>query len=174
MKTTETTSRRTTEELEERVSSLEKQNAELTAKIKWFEEQFRLSKQRQFGTSSEKTNADQLELPLFNEAEISADPTIEEPTVETITYKRKKTKGQRDIKLENLPKEIIEYRLPEEDQVCSCCNGNLHEMSTEIRRELKVIPAEVKVIEHVQLVYSCRHCGRKNIETPIVKASMPK
>ncbi|MFV8830583.1 IS66 family transposase, partial [Alkalihalobacterium sp. APHAB7] len=174
MKTTETTSRRTTEELEERVSSLEKQNAELTAKIKWFEEQFRLSKQRQFGTSSEKTNADQLELPLFNEAEISADPTIEEPTVETITYKRKKTKGQRDIKLENLPKEIIEYRLPEEDQVCSCCNGNLHEMSTEIRRELKVIPAEVKVIEHVQHVYSCRHCERENIETPIVKASMPK
>mgnify|MGYP001369108069 CR=1 FL=1 len=80
--------------------------------------------------------------------------TIEEPTVETITYKRKKTKGQRDIKLENLPKEIIEYRLPEEDQVCSCCNRNLHEMSTEIHCELKVIPAEVKVIEHVQHVYS--------------------
>ncbi len=58
MKTTETTSQPTTEDLEKRVSSLEEQNAELTAKIKWYEEQFRLSKQRQFGTSSEKTNAD--------------------------------------------------------------------------------------------------------------------
>ncbi|MED1603678.1 IS66 family transposase [Alkalihalophilus marmarensis] len=174
MKTTETTSQATTKDLEKRVSSLEEQNAELTAKIKWYEEQFRLSKQRQFGTSSEKTNADQLELPLFNEVEITADPSIEEPTVETITYQRKKTKGQRDIKLENLPKEVIEYRLPVEDQVCSCCNGNLHEMSTEVRRELKVIPAEVKVIEHVQHVYACRRCERESTETPIVKASMPK
>jgi transposase len=47
-------------------------------------------------------------------------------------------------------------------------------MSTEVRRELKVIPAEVKVIEHVQHVYACRRCERESTETPIVKASMPK
>ncbi|WP_369414753.1 transposase [Collibacillus ludicampi] len=41
---------------------LKKQNAELTAKLKWYEEQFRLSQQRRFGSSSERTNADQLEL----------------------------------------------------------------------------------------------------------------
>ena len=49
----------------------------------------------------------------------------------------------------------------------------VHEMSTEIRRELKVIPAQVKVIEHVQHVYSCRHCEREGTETPIVTAKMP-
>lgn len=173
MKTTTTNSTNTIENLQRRCETLEKQKAELTAKLKWFEEQFRLSKQRQFGSSSEKTNPDQLELPLFNEVEVEAEPAAEEPTVETITYKRKKTQGQRDAKLENLSTETIEYRLSEEDKVCSCCGGSIHEMSTEVRRELKVIPAEVKVVEHVRYVYSCRSCERDEIKTPIVTAAMP-
>lgn len=76
--------------------------------------------------------------------------------------------------LENLPVETIEYRLSSEEQVCSCCGGNLHEMSTQVRQELKFIPAELKVVKHVQYVYSCRHCEREEINTPIVTASMPK
>lgn len=126
---------------------------------------------RRFGSSSEKTNPDQLS--LFNEAEDTADSTVEEPTVEMITYKRKKQRGERQQKLENLPVETVEYRLSEEEQVCSCCGGSLHEMSTEVRKELKVIPAQVKVVEHVRHVYSCRHCERNEIETPIKTASMP-
>jgi transposase len=47
-------------------------------------------------------------------------------------------------------------------------------MSTEVRRELKIIPAEVKVVEHVQTLYSCRHCEQNEINTPIVTAPMPK
>lgn len=137
------------------------------------EEQFRLSQHKKFGASSEKTNPDQLELPLFNEAEITADAKVEEPTLETITYKRKKSVGQRDAKLENLPTETIHYRLAEEEQVCLCCGGTVHEMSTEIRREIKIIPAQVKVVEHVQHIYSCRQCEREGIETPIVTAKMP-
>ncbi|WP_245837402.1 IS66 family transposase [Virgibacillus phasianinus] len=144
---------------------------ELEAKIKWYEEQFRLSQQRQFGSSSEKTNPDQLS--LFNEAEASADSTVEEPTIEIITYKRKKQRGQRDGKLENLPSETIEYRLPTGEQACSCCGGELHEMSTEVRREIEIIPAQAKVKKHVRYVYSCRHCERNEIETPIVTAIAP-
>ena len=173
MKPTTTNSPNTIEHLEQRCETLEKQNAELTAKLKWYEEQLRLGKQRQFGSSSEKTNPDQLELPLFNEAEVEADLKIDEPTIETITYKRKKVKGQRDTKFENLPTETVEYRLSQEDQVCSCCGGSLHEMSTEVRREFKVIPAEVKIVEHVRYVYSCRKCEHGEIETPIVTATMP-
>ena len=76
--------------------------------------------------------------------------------------------------LENLPTETIEYRLSAEEQVCSCCGGAMHEMSTEVRKELKVIPAQVKVIEHVRHVYSCRHCELNELETPIVTAKMPE
>lgn len=165
------TSKDTIEYYIERTEKLEMEKEELEAKLKWYEEQFRLSQQRRFGTSSEKTNLDQLS--LFNEAEDTADSTIEEPTVETISYKRKKQRGQRERMLENLPTETIEYRLSNEEQVCSCCDGALHEMSTEVRRELKIIPAQVKVVEHVRHVYSCRHCERNEIETPIKTATMP-
>lgn len=151
---------------------LEMEKEALEAKLKWYEEQFRLSQQRRFGSSSEKTDSGQLS--LFNEAEDTTDTTVEEPTVETITYKRKKQRGQREQKLENLPTETIEYRLSDEEQVCSCCGGNLHDMSTEVRKELKIIPAQVKVVEHVRHVYSCRHCERHEIETPIVTAKMPE
>lgn len=165
----------TVENLQQERDSLKKQVAELTQKLKWFEEQFRLSQKRRFGASSEKTeDSEQLTLQLFNEAESESDPNVPEPTVESITYKRKKAQGQRQEKLANLPVEVIEYRLPEDEQICSCCQGALHEMTTEIREELKVIPAEVKVVKHIRHVYACRHCEHHAIQTPIVSAQAPQ
>ncbi len=70
--------------------------------------------------------------------------------------------------------ETIHYELPEEERACACCGGSLHEMSTETRTELKLIPAEVKVVRHVRQVYGCRHCEREEIRTPIVTAPMPR
>lgn len=110
---------------------------------------------------------------MFNEAESEADPAVPEPTVETITYKRKKQRGQREAMVEHLPVETIMYRLAEEEQICSCCGGALHEMSTEMRQELKITPAEVKVVKHVRYVYACRRCEREEIRTPVVTAPMP-
>ncbi|WP_222422772.1 transposase, partial [Aeribacillus pallidus] len=97
----------------ELIEKLQQQIVELTAKLRWYEEQYRLSQKRKFGSSSEKTNPNQLELPLFNEAEVESNVKAEEPTVETITYRRKKKRGQRQATFENLPMETIEYRLPE-------------------------------------------------------------
>nr|WP_121605182.1 IS66 family transposase [Virgibacillus sp. Bac332] len=153
----------------ERAEKLKLEKEELEAKLKWYEEQFRLSQKRQFGASSEQ-NTDQLS--LFNEVEDTANKDIEEPTMETITYVRKK-KGQHDQKLENLPTETIEYRLSEEEQVCSSCDGTLHEMSTEERREIEIIPAQAKVKKHVRYIYGCRYCERHEINTPIQIAKSP-
>lgn len=155
------------------IESLQAQVEELTAKIKWYEEQFRLSQQKRFGSSSEKTDDDQLALLLFNEAEQLADPTVSEPIHETITYRRKKKRGQRETSLSSLPTETIEYRLADADQACSCCGHGLHEMSVEVRKELAIEPAKVKVIEHKRFVYACRHCEQHGTETPIVTAPMP-
>ncbi|WP_164670296.1 IS66 family transposase [Virgibacillus doumboii] len=172
MENTAHKSKETIEYFKAQNEKLEIEKEALEAKLKWYEEQFRLSQQRRFGSSSEKTDSNQLS--LFNETEDTADSAVEEPTVETITYKRKKQRGQCNQKLENLPTETIEYRLSDEEQVCSCCNGALHDMSTEVRKELKVIPAQVKVVEHVRHIYSCRHCERYGMETPIVTAKMPE
>src|SRR5690625_4186592 len=148
-------------------------NEELEAKLKWYEEQFRLLQKQKYGASSEKTNEDQMSLPLFNEAEDTADPKVEEPALDTITYSRKKNRKTREELMENLPVETIQYELSPEEQVCSCCGNEAHKMSEEVRKELQVIPAQVKVVKHIRHVYACRRCEREGIETPIVTAKMP-
>ena len=141
------------EQLNDELLVLRQQNAELDAKVKWYEEQFRLSQQRRFGSSSEKT--DPMQLDLFNEAEDTADPKISEPGIETITYERKKRNpGQREDKLKDLPVEEIEYELEESEQICPCCQGNLHKMGAEIRQELKIIPAQVILVKHMEYKYA--------------------
>ncbi len=85
---------RTIEQLNDKIIHQEYQIAELNAKLRWYEEQFRLSRRKQFGASSEKTEIEQLN--LFNEAEDTANSQAEEPTLETITYQhRKKQAGHR-------------------------------------------------------------------------------
>jgi transposase len=162
----------TMEELQNRCAQLEQENAELTARVNWLLEQFRLSRHRRFGSSSERVVPGQLQ--LFNEAEAEAKPDAPEPTIETITYKRRKQQGHREAVLQDLPVETIEYRLSEEEKICSVCAGPLHEMSTEVRQEIKFIPAQVKVIKHVRYIYSCRRCEREEITTPVITAPAPQ
>ena len=159
------------EELKNQNMVLTHQVEELTAKLNWYEEQFRLNMAKQFGASSEKTNPDQLS--VFNEAEKESRLEKEEPTIEEIIYKRNKKKGLNKKSFEDLPVERIEYTLPEEERVCPECNNDLHEMSKEIHRELKVIPAQVVVVERVKNIYACRNCEKENINTPIIAAKTP-
>ncbi len=140
------------EELQQQKAKQDQHIAELTAKLQWYEEQFRLAQHKRFGASSEKTHPDQLEMNLFNEVEVLATPASEEPQVETVTYSRKKSADSREARLEKLPIDTLHYELPEDEQVCACCGGELHPMSTETRNEITVIPAEVRVLRHVRQV----------------------
>ena len=47
-------------------------------------------------------------------------------------------------------------------------------MGHNTRRELKIIPAQVKIVEHVSEVYACRNCEKTAETVPIVKAPMPE
>jgi transposase len=163
-------------DLENKYKELEKEKKHLEAKLRWYEDQYRLSQQKRFGASSEKSSSDQLTLQFFNEAEIVADieeKEEKEEAVETVTYQRKKQRTKREVKFNNLPVETVEYELPKAERLCPCCNGELHNMRTETREELKIIPAEVKVVKHVRHVYACRQCEKNETKTPIITASMP-
>jgi len=148
--------------------------AQLEAENQWLKEQFRLAQRRQFGPSSEQTPAEQQAL-VFNEAEVEAAPDAPEPPVETITYQRRKRKGQREARLQDLPVETVEHRLPEADPVCACCGEPLHELPgmEEVRQELKIVPARVTLVKHVRVKYGCRHCERHAASSPIITAPMP-
>jgi len=161
----------TIDKLQAEVELLKDEKAQLELKLKWFEEQQRLHLSKLYGAKSEKTNPAQLS--LFNEAESETKPEIPEPTIEEITYKRKKKQGQREEMLKDLPVETIEYHLPEEEQNCDC-GAKLHIMSKEVRKELKIVPAQVSVVEHVQYVYSCRDCEKNSTNTTVKTAKMPK
>jgi transposase len=159
------------QELVQIIDSLTTKNEQLEAKVRWFEEQFHLSRHQQFGASSERSVKEQRH--LFNEAEaIAEDGPVEEAIRQSITYERKKP-GRKPIP-KDLPIERIEYRLPEEEQICTACGGPMHEMSEECRHEVKLVPAQVKIVQHARLVYGCRNCETNGIEVPIKTAKAPR
>jgi len=43
-------------------------------------------------------------------------------------------------------------------------------MGKDVRRELKLIPAQAVIVEHVRHVYACRDCEKDSYGVPIIKA----
>jgi transposase len=115
-------------------------------------------------------------MSFFNEAESeSAAFVMSEPELDEVcVVRKKKQKGHKDKLTKPLPTETIEYRLSAEEMDCPQCGEALHEMKKEVRKELKVIPAQVMVTEHVRYVYACRSCEKNELSTPIIAAPMPK
>lgn len=162
------------EQLEVKCKSQEDKIAMLEHKLDWLEEQIRLNQHKKFGPSSEKTAFDDQMALVFNEAEGFQKDDLLEPTMEEITYKRKKTVGKKGEMLKDLPTETIIYELPEAQQSCPDCGGKRHVMGETPRYELKIIPAQVEVVEHVQLTYSCRHCEKTADHVTMAKSKLPE
>jgi transposase len=155
------------EEKDRRITELEQQN-------QWLLEQFRLLRRKQYGTSSEQIIADQVS--IFNEAEASADLAASEPSLTEVKthYRKGKSRLTTDKLPEDLPVEIIEHELPEDERVCPECGGNLHVMGKETREEVRLIPAKAVIVRHVRNIYSCRNCENASDHVPIIKADMPE
>jgi transposase/uncharacterized coiled-coil protein SlyX len=168
-------------EMEQEIQSLAAtvaSQSELIAKqetlIKYYEEHFKLSQRRQFGSSSEQS-PNQLRFDnIFNEAEDQAEPSLPEPVYEEITYKRKKRVGKRDEDLAGLPVERVDYELPESGRICPECGDLMHDIGVTIRNELDVIPAKVVNKQHAVHAYACASCEKTNDHTPIVRADAPE
>ncbi|MDD3168907.1 MAG: IS66 family transposase [Eubacteriales bacterium] len=154
------------EEKDRRIMELEQQN-------QWLMEQFRLLRHKQYGAASEQSNSDQMN--LFNEAEATADLTVPEPEItEVKAHYRKKTRLTTDRLPKDIPVEIIEHILPEDERICPECGGELHTMGRETREELKIIPAKGVIVRHVRHIYSCRDCENTSDHVPVIKADIPE
>jgi len=165
MKSTVNTLPYETENLQKQLLDSQSTIDQLQEKIRWYEEQFRLLKQKRFGASSEK-NPDQMQ--LFNEAESILDslkPEEQGEQEETVSDTRKKP-GRKALS-PDIPREVVRYELPEAEQVCACGHA-LHEAGEDKSEQLEIIPATLKVIEHVQVKYACRAC-----ETGMTSAPKP-
>jgi len=173
----------TNRRLSEEKSNLFEETIELKAnleeaekKINWFMEQFKLSKQRQFGKKNESSEYLQLNL-IFDEDEESAEAlevSEELSATETITYSRKKKTVGRKIDTSKLPREVINHDLSLDQKHCDKCGKELEKFGEDRSEQLEYIPAQIKVIEHVCAKYSCRCCETVKTaskpEKPIAKS----
>lgn len=145
------------------------QIASLQHRIDFLMAQMRLARHKQFGSSSEKSEYDQLS--LFDEAEVSADERAKEPQISEVrAHHRKKAELSQGKLPEDLPVEIVEHTLPDEEQVCPACGDKLHVIGKNVREILKLIPAQAVIERHIQYVYGCRDCEKNACSVPIVKA----
>src|SRR5690554_2434584 len=114
-------------------------------KIQYLLEQFNLLRHKQFAASSE-ASPDQIS--LFDEAE-QEQPSTEVQTQTIAEHPRKKP--VRKPLPKDLPREVVVVDLNEEEKMCDCCGGALHEMGRDTREQLDFIPAQIKVVETVRL-----------------------
>ena len=144
---------------------------ELKSQNEWLLEQLRLANRKRFGTSSEKT---QEELPdqlhLFNEAEGYAAPPGTKTTAVAAHTRQKRSRRLEEALPENVPVEVVEHHLSAEERECPICGEIMPEIGKEVRRTLKIIPAQVSIREDWYYTYACRKCQNEGTETPVVKA----
>lgn len=148
-------------ELEAQLAQAQILSAQKDDKIAYLEEQFRLAQQKQFGKSSEVFPG---QGELFNEAEEIAEST----EISYICNKPKRKPLPTD-----LPRQTIVHDLTDEEKVCSCCLGKLHQIGEDKSEKLEFIPAQVKVSEHIRPKYACRHCEKSGSENNIKQALIP-
>ncbi len=153
--------------LQKMVLSLQSQVKNLTAEKQQLLEQFRLAQQQRFGVSSEGHPA---QGDLFNEAEVELDTAKEETETDVSGTTVKKRPVRKKLPTD-LPRKVVVHDI--EDKTCACCGNELHQMGDERSEKLEFIPAQVKVIEHVRLKYSCRACEKENTTTRIKIAPLP-
>ena len=143
----------------------------LKALVEWYHHQLLSAKRRQFGVSSEATKVDANQISLF--AELLPTLPQSEPVIEEIRYQRKKQVGKREKDLSGLPVERVEYELNEEERACPECGEVMRQVGVDVRRDLKLYPAQVVVVEHANHVYTCDKCEKADEKTPFLRGQAP-
>ncbi|MBF0127116.1 MAG: IS66 family transposase [Magnetococcales bacterium] len=179
------------ETLRETVLSLQSENRKLTlSRDEWQQrtelltEQLRLLRAKMFGRSSEKTP---FEHPsLFNEAEQDADGQEDEPDADvsaaeqeveaaaiTVAGHTRSPKGRKPLP-SNLPREEVIHDLPADQKICGLDGHELVEIGREVSEQLEIVPAQVKVLQHVRIKYGCPHCRQGVRIAPPPRRPLPK
>jgi len=128
-------------------------------------ESFRLAKQREYASSSEK-NLLQDDLFDENEAPIPEQEETEESVTEVKAHQRNKQPKRQPLP-KNIPREAIIHDVNEKEKVCEC-GCQKAKIGEEVSEQLDVIPPSFKVIQHVRPKYACKQC-----QLGVSIASMP-
>jgi transposase len=123
-----------------------------------------------FGRRSEKVEPMApegfVQAELFEEAraEIERERAEEE---ETVTYERKKRRGNRKPLPEDLHRERVEIDVPPEMRKCPDCKDDMCSIGEHVVEELEYIPAKLYVIEYALKKYACKKCQSGVVMEPV-------
>lgn len=129
-------------------------------------EELRLAKHQRFSSSSEKNV---LQHDLFDEAGIELPEELQDQ-LEDEGEHNKKSKKKHPVRRplpKELPREVVIHDIAEDEKKCQC-GACLVRIGEEITEQLKYIPAQLSVVQHVRPKYACKPCA-ENIKI----AAMP-
>ena len=157
--------------LQQTIESMNQREAELRQERDNLKDQIDFLTKKLFGSSSEKGKGADIpgQLNLFNEAEAEQDPDAAKVEEEAATAppESKKTRKLKTVQAEKfagLPVDKVYIDLPEDQKICSTCGTPLEKIGTEyIRRELKYIPARLRVVEYYSINYNCPTCEEDEV-----------
>ena len=164
-------------QLQDQNDKLSGEVQELNKKMEVLIEQITLANKNRFGRSSEKTmDTSQIcfmevdgTIVFFNEAEAISDLDAEEPdTLENKPARKPKTVGKKEADIKDLPVNIINHYLTDEELVAEFGENGWKQLPDAISKHYRFIPAKVEIDEHHVGVYTSKTDDR------IIKADHPK
>ena len=164
-------------QLQDQNDKLSDEVQELNKKMEVLIEQITLANKNRFGRSSEKTmDTSQIcfmevdgTIVFFNEAEVISNLDAEEPdTLENKPARKPKTVGKKEADIKDLPVNIINHYLTDEELVAEFGENGWKQLPDAISKHYRFIPAKVEIDEHHVGVYASKTDDR------IIKADHPK
>lgn len=164
-------------QLQDQNDKLSGEIQELNKKMEVLIEQITLANKNRFGRSSEKmTDTSQIcfmevdgTIVFFNEAEAVSDLDAEKPdTLENKPARTAKVVGKKDADIKDLPVNIINHYLTDEELVAEFGENGWKQLPDAISKRYRFIPAKVEIDEHHVGVYASKTDDR------IIKADHPK
>ena len=164
-------------QLQDQNDKLSGEVQELNKKMEVLIEQITLANNNRFGRSSEKTmDTSQIcfmevdgTIVFFNEAEAISDLDAEEPdTLENKPARKPKTVGKKEADIKDLPVNIINHYLTDEEIVAEFVENGWKQLPDAISKHYRFILAKVEIDEHHVGVYASKTDDR------IIKADHPK
>lgn len=164
-------------QLQDQNDKLSGEVQELNKKMEVLIEQITLANKNRFGRSSEKMmDTSQIcfmevdgTIVFFNEAEAISDLDAEEPdTLENKPARKPKTVGKKEADIKDLPVNIINHYLTDEELVAELGENGWKQLPDAISKHYRFIPAKVEIDEHHVGVYASKTDDR------IIKADHPK
>jgi transposase len=156
--------------------AIAKAKEEYETRLRELYEQITLMRRRMFGASTESA----AQFHLFNEAEILAATATEAQDIAplpapapVLTKAQKPVRGKRSPLPAELERLEIIHDVPESERLCEC-GTPMVVINRVVSEQLDIIPMQVRVLQHIRLVYGCTASEHAPVTAKLPPQPLPK